>query len=128
VRPLEVGGSKDYLRLLPCDGRRPCIEAAEVGLSRGLLEPFEQGRHVVRGTLEPELRARVLAERAKRSQPFRDDKALASWNGLALAAFADAARVFDREDYRRVAVANAGFLLREMQAADGRLLLLQVEL
>ena len=71
-------------------------EAAAVGLPRELLEPFEHGRYVVRGELEPELRARVLAERATRPQPFRDDKALASWNGLALAALAEAGYRLER--------------------------------
>ena len=38
-----------------------------------------------------EARALLLARRGKRPQPARDDKALAAWNGLAIAAFADAA-------------------------------------
>ncbi len=66
---------------------------------------------------------RALFERREgRVRPGLDDKALAAWNGLALAAFAEAARVFDRPDYRRAAEAAAGFLLREMRTADGRLL------
>jgi uncharacterized protein YyaL (SSP411 family) len=36
-------------------------------------------------------RERLLARRQERPQPARDDKALAAWNGLAIAAFADAA-------------------------------------
>src|SRR5262249_10702774 len=35
--------------------------------------------------------ARMLAAREKRVKPFRDDKVLASWNGLVIAALADAA-------------------------------------
>jgi uncharacterized protein YyaL (SSP411 family) len=38
-------------------------------------------------------RARLLEIRARRAQPARDDKALAAWNGLAIAAFADAAKL-----------------------------------
>ncbi len=38
-------------------------EAAVVGLPHDLLEPFEHGRYVVRGELDPPLRARVLAAR-----------------------------------------------------------------
>ena len=38
-------------------------------------------------------RALLLARRRERAQPARDDKALAAWNGLAIAAFAEAAPV-----------------------------------
>jgi uncharacterized protein YyaL (SSP411 family) len=54
--------------------------------------------------------------------PSRDEKVLTSWNGLMLAAFAEAARALDREDYREVAERNAGFLLRELRQDEGRLL------
>ncbi len=56
----------------------------------------------------------LLAARGQRSKPGRDDKVLAEWNGMTLRAFAYAAGVFDRADYRRVAEANAHFLLHEM--------------
>ena len=54
------------------------------------LEPFEHGRFIVRGELDDETRARLLSIRDQRPQPFRDDKVIASWNGLALAALAEA--------------------------------------
>jgi uncharacterized protein YyaL (SSP411 family) len=68
-------------------------------------------------------RARALlhAEREKRVHPGLDDKVLASWNGLTLAAFAEAAAVLGRADYLAVAVRNALFLTRQM-VRDGRLL------
>jgi uncharacterized protein YyaL (SSP411 family) len=44
-----------------------------------------------------------------------------SWNGLMLAAFAEAARVLGREDYQEVANRNAQFLLSELRTPDGRL-------
>jgi uncharacterized protein YyaL (SSP411 family) len=62
-----------------------------LGLDESLLEPFEHGRCIVRGRLDPADRQRLLAIRAERPQPLRDDKAIASWNGLALAALAEAA-------------------------------------
>jgi uncharacterized protein len=97
-------------------------EAAEVGLPREVLEPFEHGRLVVRGALDDELRLRVLGERAKRAQPFRDDKVLASWNGLALAALAEAGYRLEREDWLHAARRLGEFLLGPLSDADGRLL------
>ncbi|MFI5261522.1 MAG: thioredoxin domain-containing protein [Candidatus Limnocylindrales bacterium] len=66
-------------------------------------------------------RGRLLAVRAARPQPGRDDKALAAWNGLALAAFADAAAALERDDYRAIAARAAGALLDALLSADGRL-------
>ncbi|HEU4452318.1 MAG TPA: thioredoxin domain-containing protein [Longimicrobium sp.] len=65
---------------------------------------------------------RVLYEaRAKRVWPGRDDKVLASWNAMMLHAFAEAARVFDRPDWLRIAVASAEFLTSALKP-EGRLL------
>jgi hypothetical protein len=97
-------------------------EAAAAGLQRELLEPFEHGRFIVRGELHPELRPRLLAERAGRPQPFRDDKALASWNGLALAALAEAGYRLERADWVDAARGLGEFLLGPLSAPDGRLL------
>ena len=96
-------------------------EADAVGLARDVLEPYEHGRHIVRGTLDPELRARVLAERETRPQPFRDDKALASWNGLALAALAEAGYRLERSDWLDAARRLGAFLLGPLSAEDERL-------
>jgi uncharacterized protein len=96
-------------------------EAAEIGLSGDLLVPFEHGRSVVRGEVAPELRAHVLAARDRRSQPFRDDKALASWNGLALAALAEAGYRLERRDWLAAAADLGEFLLGPLSAEDGRL-------
>src|SRR3954470_20229284 len=52
--------------------------------------------------------------RAKRVWPGRDDKILASWNGLMLRGVVAAARAFDRDDFRTLAISNAEFLAREM--------------
>jgi uncharacterized protein YyaL (SSP411 family) len=85
------------------------------------LEPFEHGRSIVRGELSPETRARLFAIRAERPQPGRDDKAIASWNGLALAALAEAGRRLDRTDWLDAARGLADFLLGPL-SAGGRLL------
>jgi hypothetical protein len=96
-------------------------EAREAGIPLELLEPFEHGRLIVRGELEPELRARVLAIRAGREQPFRDDKVVASWNGLALAALAEAAYRLERDDWLVEARELGEFLLGPLSDGEGKL-------
>jgi uncharacterized protein YyaL (SSP411 family) len=66
-------------------------------------------------------RALLLARRARRERPGRDEKVLAAWNGLMLRALAEAARAFGRDDYRSLAIRNGEFLLREM-VRDGRVM------
>ena len=63
----------------------------------------------------------LFAARELRVRPGRDDKVLTSWNGLMLAAFAEAARALGRDDYRLVAENNADFLLNVLRTDDGRL-------
>jgi uncharacterized protein YyaL (SSP411 family) len=86
-----------------------------------LLQPFENGRFILRGDLPDELRRRLLAERKRREQPARDDKVVTAWNGLALAAFSEAGRRLDRRDYVEVAVDLARFLRETMADDDGLL-------
>ncbi len=69
-----------------------------------------------------EARRKLYEVREERVHPGRDDKVLTSWNGLMLAAFAEAARALDRDDYAQVAEANARFLLQELKQENGRLL------
>jgi uncharacterized protein YyaL (SSP411 family) len=77
---------------------------------------------------EADLRAKVnnakgvlLAARSKRVTPLRDDKVLTAWNGLMIAAFAQAAQVLDGA-YAADAVNAADFILTNMRGANGRLL------
>jgi uncharacterized protein YyaL (SSP411 family) len=75
-------------------------------------------------------RRKLFEAREQRVHPGCDEKVLTSWNGLMLAAFAEAARALDRDDgsralaasYRQVAECNAEFLLRELRQESGRLL------
>jgi hypothetical protein len=90
------------------------------GAPEELLEPFEGGRFVLRGSLDPATRARLLEIRASRPQPGLDDKAIASWNGLALAALAEAGRRLERADWIDEARALGEFLLGPM-SREGRL-------
>jgi len=64
---------------------------------------------------------RLFNVREQRVRPGRDDKTLAAWNGLMLTAFAEAANILGRDDYREIAVRNAEFLTTELMR-DGRLL------
>jgi uncharacterized protein len=70
---------------------------------------------------DADARAVLLEARDRRPQPLRDDKALAGWNGLALAAFAEAGRRLERPDYVRVGRELAEFILGPLSREDGRL-------
>jgi len=94
---------------------------AEEGAPAELLEPFEHGRSILRGELDPETKARLFALREQRPKPFRDDKAIASWNGLALAALAEAGRRLERRDWLDAAVSLAEFLLGPLSTPEDRL-------
>jgi uncharacterized protein YyaL (SSP411 family) len=100
------------------------VALAYWGVDRG---PNFEGQSIlwVPGEPAPERVAaarRTLHEiRERRVHPGRDDKVLASWNGLACRALAEAGAALDRADYLAAATANAEFVLREMREG-GRLL------
>ena len=62
---------------------------------------------------------RMLAAREKRPGPLRDEKILTAWNGLMIAAYADAYRVFKNEAYRHAAEKSAEFLLGKLRDPGG---------
>lgn len=65
---------------------------------------------------------RLLFEaREQRIKPGRDEKMLAAWNGMMLAAFAEAGRAFSNEHYVTIARNNAYFLMGELSMPEGRL-------
>jgi uncharacterized protein YyaL (SSP411 family) len=66
------------------------------------------------------LREKLLAQRAGRIRPGLDDKVLADWNGLMIAALAHAAIVFDQPDWLALARKAFGFVQTSM-TRDGRL-------
>ncbi|MFH9819242.1 thioredoxin domain-containing protein [Streptomyces sp. NPDC017230] len=58
------------------------------------------------------VKARLLAARDGRPAPGRDDKVVAAWNGLAIAALAETGAYFERPDLVEAAVAAADLLVR----------------
>jgi uncharacterized protein YyaL (SSP411 family) len=66
-------------------------------------------------------RAALLASRAERVRPGRDEKQLASWNGMALRAVALAGLVLGEERYRRAAFELTDFLRRVLVRDGDRL-------
>jgi hypothetical protein len=94
------------------------------GVDRG---PNFEGRNILWVPGEPEserigaARRQLFEARERRVHPGRDDKVLASWNGLACRAFAEAGRALGRPQYIAAAARNADFVLTAMRA-DGRLL------
>ncbi|PZG07447.1 thioredoxin domain-containing protein [Nonomuraea aridisoli] len=89
---------------------------------------FEHGTSVLQLPRDPDdparyadVRARLLAARERRVRPGRDDKVVASWTGLTIAALAETGAVFERPDLVAAATAAAE-LLDDVHVADGRLL------
>jgi len=84
--------------------------------------------HLAGGATAPEpeafaeVREVLLGARERRVRPGLDDKRLASWNALMLAALAEAGAVLGREDYLDAARECAEFVLRDLRDAQGRLL------
>nr|WSX22601.1 thioredoxin domain-containing protein [Streptomyces tubercidicus] len=82
---------------------------------------FEEGASVLQlpdteGLVDAErvasVKRRLLAARDERPRPGRDDKVVASWNGLAIAALAETGAYFDRPDLIQAATDAADLLVR----------------
>ena len=91
---------------------------ADEGVREELLQPFEDGRSVIRGDLSADERARLFEIREQRPKPLRDDKAITAWNGLALAALAEAGRRLERADYLDAARRLGEFILGPLSDGD----------
>ncbi len=86
---------------------------------------FERGRSVLQLHAEPpdvdryeRVRGALFAARSHRVRPDRDDKVVAAWNGLAIAALAEAGALFDRPDLVRAAE-GAAELIATLHTDDG---------
>ncbi len=67
-------------------------------------------------------RALLFQARGDRVRPGWDDKVLADWNGLMIAAVAKAGSVFEQPDWIELARDAFGFVCKQMTGSDGRLL------
>ncbi len=88
---------------------------------------FEHGASTLQRRREPDdvrrlddVRRRLAEARANRVRPGRDDKVVAAWNGLAIAALAEIGALCERPDLV-VAAASAADLLLRTHVVDGRL-------
>ncbi len=88
---------------------------------------FEHGASTVQLLTDPDdaprwavVRDRLLTARDARPQPARDDKVVAAWNGLAVAALAEAGTLLDRPDLVEAATRTAELLV-DVHVVDGRL-------
>ena len=88
---------------------------------------FEHGTSVLRLLVDPadyahyeRIRSALLAARSDRVWPGRDDKVVAAWNGLTIAALAELGLLFDRPGYVDAANAAAD-LLATVHLDSGRL-------
>ena len=104
------------------DGRRAAevFEVTRAGT-------FEHGQSVLQLRADPadqdwlaQVRARLLDARSPRIRPARDDKVVAAWNGLAIAALAEAGLLLDEPGFI-AAARRAATLLADVHLRDGRL-------
>jgi uncharacterized protein YyaL (SSP411 family) len=101
------------------DGRNiliRCLDNAEAA------QRFGMGEREVADRIEL-ARGRLLAERAKRPRPHRDDKILAAWNGLMVSALAQAGMVLDDPGYVDAAVETLGMIRERFWSAETGVLL-----
>jgi uncharacterized protein YyaL (SSP411 family) len=107
-------------------GQADAQYAAEVfGVTGG--GTFEHGKSVLQLRREPadagrfaRVRAALLAARGQRVRPGRDDKVVAAWNGLAIAALAEAGLLLERPEFI-TAARGAAELLAGTHLVGGRL-------
>src|SRR6185312_13963558 len=105
---------------------------ADGELAAGLFEvtpagTFEDGASVLQLRADPadpaayeRIRSALLAARARRVRPGRDDKVVAAWNGLAIAALAEVGLLLERADFI-AAARDAAELLIRVHTGGGRL-------
>jgi len=94
----------------------PHIDATPDSVAARLrITPEELRRRVDAG------RAKLLEARGRRVWPHRDGKILTAWNGLMIAAAANAGRILREPGYTAAAARAAGVILSKARGADGLL-------
>jgi uncharacterized protein YyaL (SSP411 family) len=93
------------------------------------LGSFEHGTSVLQLLTDPDdparyaaVRSRLLEARGQRTRPGRDDKVVAAWNGLAVAALAEGGALLGRPDFVDAAIAVAELIERVHVVGGDRLL------
>ena len=105
----EVSGEKPGTNILHLN-KNPDQAAMALGISRDELDSRIN-----------ESRQKLFDVREKRIHPSKDDKIITDWNGLMIAAFAKAGRVFENKKYTDAAEKAADFINSKL-TKDGRLL------
>jgi uncharacterized protein YyaL (SSP411 family) len=100
------------------------MNIAPQGTVSGLGSPFHPGRALdeAEQALWERVRPSLLAARDQRNQPARDNKVVAGWNGLAVAALAEAGAVLSKPEYVDAAESIAAYVERVHWSAPDRLL------
>jgi len=89
------------------------------------LEKFAEKEGVSQEIIDGKLkiwRDKLLIARGTRKRPLRDEKILASWNGLMISALAKAYAITGEARYRDAAKTSMAFVMENLKRADGRLL------
>ena len=103
-------------------GRKSGVNILHLGKTLGeLASDLNLSQQDLQKHLE-DVRQKLFAYREKRVHPMKDDKILADWNGLMIAALAKGAQAFDEPEYAEAACRAADFILGNMRNSDGRLL------
>jgi uncharacterized protein YyaL (SSP411 family) len=113
----EKGNFESETTRKPIGDNIPHLSAPleEIATKRGMRE--DELRKVLEAA-----RRKLLSVREKRVRPSKDDKILADWNGLMMAAMAMGARVLGEDRFGEVARRSAEFVLGRMTGEDGELL------
>jgi uncharacterized protein YyaL (SSP411 family) len=88
------------------------------------LEEIAKQQNISLETLEQKKKSweqKLYLEREKRSKPRLDDKCLTSWNAIMLKGFVDAFKALNNENYLKIALQNANFIVEKLWNSDGNL-------